>query len=270
MVIEYIKYTGKNDILQEVTNYVKGQTLEDNVDERYDLYPPSEEKESILKHCIRAIDKSLNFGENGLPKIGSGDWNDGFSTVGNKGKGESVWLGFFQYTVIKGFIPILEMVKNNLIQEINNIKLKEFLNTNYTEVIENVLNNGIENKVQNTENSNTDDKHNVLSNISNNKALYNNNILETNNNKNNVEEITNNVIDLQKDSKVNLVKELEINPDDYELVLKIKQINDGFSMTNMITNKCLTIENRLFEQATPTTARTISTCSATNVTTTAP
>ena len=46
-------------------------------------------------HCIRAIEKSLNFGENGLPKIGSGDWNDGFSTVGNKGKGESVWLRIF-------------------------------------------------------------------------------------------------------------------------------------------------------------------------------
>ena len=27
-----------------------------------------------------------NFGENGLPKIGSGDWNDGFSEVGNKRK----------------------------------------------------------------------------------------------------------------------------------------------------------------------------------------
>ena len=230
MVIEYIKYTGKNDILQEVTNYTKGQTLEDNIDERYDLYPPSEEKESILKHCIRAIDKSLNFGENGLPKIGSGDWNDGFSTVGNKGKGESVWLGFFQYTVIKGFIPILEMVKNNLIQEIDNNKLKELLNTNYTEVIENILNNGIENNVQNTENSNTEEKINILSNIRNdkadNKTLYNNNIIETNNNKNNEEEITNNVINMQKVSKVNLVKELEISQDDYELVLKIKQIND--------------------------------------------
>lgn len=36
-------------------------------------------------HCIRAIDKGINLGNHGLPKIGSGDWNDGFSTVGNKG-----------------------------------------------------------------------------------------------------------------------------------------------------------------------------------------
>ena len=53
-------------------------------------------------------EKSLNFGENGLPKIGSGDWNDGFSTVGNKGRGESVWLGFFQYTVLDKFSKICE------------------------------------------------------------------------------------------------------------------------------------------------------------------
>ncbi len=108
MVAEYIKYTGKTDILDVETNYVKGKILEQGVDERYDLYPPSEEKESIYKHCIRAIEKSLNFGENGLPKIGSGDWNDGFSTVGNKGKGESVWLGFFQYTVLNSWTKICD------------------------------------------------------------------------------------------------------------------------------------------------------------------
>ena len=48
----------------------------------------------------------MSFGENGLPKIGSGDWNDGFSTVGNKGKGESIWLGFFMYKILANWIPI--------------------------------------------------------------------------------------------------------------------------------------------------------------------
>ena len=61
----------------------------------------SEIEESIYEHCKKAINISLNFWENGLPKIGSGDWNDGFSTVGNKGKGESIWLGFFLYDVLK-------------------------------------------------------------------------------------------------------------------------------------------------------------------------
>ena len=57
---------------------------------------------------MRAIKKAYQLGEHGIPKIGSGDWNDGFSTVGNKGKGESVWLGFFLYEVLSRFIPLCE------------------------------------------------------------------------------------------------------------------------------------------------------------------
>ena len=85
-VCEYIEFTGDYSILDEVTPYIKGNTLSDNEDEKYDLYEESEKTDSIYNHCINAIEKSLKFGENGLPKIGSGDWNDGFSTVGNKGK----------------------------------------------------------------------------------------------------------------------------------------------------------------------------------------
>ena len=102
--LEYIDFTGDKSILDIETNYIDGKVLEDGVDEKYDRYIPSEIKETIFEHCIRAINKSLNFGENGLPKIGSGDWNDGFSEVGNKGKGESVWLGFFLYTILDRFI----------------------------------------------------------------------------------------------------------------------------------------------------------------------
>ena len=108
MVAEYIRFTGDSKILEEETSYVKGNILPDGIDERYDLYLKSEKKETIYMHCIRAIEKSLNFGENGLPKIGSGDWNDGFSNVGNKGRGESVWLGFFQYVVLEKFAELCE------------------------------------------------------------------------------------------------------------------------------------------------------------------
>ena len=106
LTIEYIEFTGDKSILDIETPYLQGQILEPNQDERYDKYSESKEQGSIYKHCIKAIEKSLNFGENGLPKIGSGDWNDGFSTVGNKGKGESVWLGFFPYYILNKFIPI--------------------------------------------------------------------------------------------------------------------------------------------------------------------
>ncbi len=79
--IEYIEFTGDFSLLDVEVPYIKGNLLSDNEDEKYDIHEESELKESIYKHCIRAIEKSINFGENGLPKIGSGDWNDGFSTV---------------------------------------------------------------------------------------------------------------------------------------------------------------------------------------------
>ena len=125
MVAEYINFTGDSSILEENVAYVKGAVLPEGVDENYDLYPKSEKMETVYMHCIRAIEKSLNFGENGLPKIGTGDWNDGFSNVGSKGKGESVWLGFFQYVVLEKFVEICEkygekLEENLVVNAINN------------------------------------------------------------------------------------------------------------------------------------------------------
>ena len=96
------------------------------------MYVDKDEEGTIFEHCIKAIEKSLNFGEHGLPKIGSGDWNDGFSTVGNKGKGESVWLGFFLGNVLERFSKICEFEEQNkseLMQEkhdeVKSVKYKE-------------------------------------------------------------------------------------------------------------------------------------------------
>ena len=106
LVEEYVGFTGDNSILDEETNYLQGPILEQGEDERYDKYQQSDVKENIFAHCQRAIQKTMSFGKNGLSKIGSGDWNDGFSTVGNKGKGESIWLGFFMYKILANWIPI--------------------------------------------------------------------------------------------------------------------------------------------------------------------
>lgn len=133
VVIEYIEFTGDESILEIQTPYLIGSQLEENQDERYDKYTQTEVQESIYKHCIKAIERALNFGENGLPKIGSGDWNDGFSTVGNKGKGESIWLGFFLYLILEKFIPIcINKGDKNLAEKYEEIKsqLKKALNTN--------------------------------------------------------------------------------------------------------------------------------------------
>ena len=122
VVYEYINCTGDYSILDEKEPYVMGELLPDGVNERYDVYLESQLKEDVYSHCIRAIDRSLNFGEHGLPKIGSGDWNDGLNTVGNKQKGESIWLGFFIYDILGKFISICE--KRNDISRANEYKEK--------------------------------------------------------------------------------------------------------------------------------------------------
>ena len=131
VVEEYINFTGDYDILNIETPYIEGEILEENIDEKYDEHHESKIKENIFMHCIRAIEKSLQFGENGLPKIGSGDWNDALNKVGNKGKGESVWLGFFLYDILQKWIPICE----DRIQKLSeNDETNENENTNTSEI----------------------------------------------------------------------------------------------------------------------------------------
>jgi cyclic beta-1,2-glucan glucanotransferase len=50
----------------------------------------------------------LRYGAHGLPLIGSGDWNDGMNRIGEKGRGESVWLGWFLVVVLNDFGPLCE------------------------------------------------------------------------------------------------------------------------------------------------------------------
>ena len=133
LTCEYIEFTGDKTILDEETPYLIGKILEENEMERYDKYIYSDENGTIYEHCVKAIERSLNFGENGLPRIGSGDWNDGLSNVGTKGIGESVWLGFFLYNILDRFIPFCK--ERNEIElaekyEQIKIKLKKALNTN--------------------------------------------------------------------------------------------------------------------------------------------
>ena len=67
----------------------------------------------MYDHCARAIKKGLHIGKHGLPLIGSGDWNDGMDKVGNKGEGESVWLGFFLFEILKNFGKIAASKNDN-------------------------------------------------------------------------------------------------------------------------------------------------------------
>lgn len=111
-ICEYIETTADYTILDEICSYVEAPLLREEQDEIYMEVSKSTIKENLYSHAIKAIEKSLNFGENGIPKIGSGDWNDGMSNV----KGESVWLGFFLYNILIRFSKICEYKKDTALK----------------------------------------------------------------------------------------------------------------------------------------------------------
>ena len=92
--------------------FLESNVLEENEDERYEKPIIAEQAASLYEHCVIAIDKALETGPHGIPLMGGGDWNDGMNTVGNKGKGESVWLGWFIITILNKFIPICRLMKD--------------------------------------------------------------------------------------------------------------------------------------------------------------
>ena len=108
-VSRYILTTSDLSILSEIVRFVEGRPVRADEDSYYELPGITEEATSLYDHCMRAIKRSLKFGSHGLPLMGSGDWNDGMNKVGESGKGESVWMGFFLYEVLIKFAEIARM-----------------------------------------------------------------------------------------------------------------------------------------------------------------
>jgi cyclic beta-1,2-glucan synthetase len=104
----YVEVTGDLAILDETAAFLDGPALHDDQQESYFHPMVSEQRATLFEHCARALDSSLSVGVHGLPLMGSGDWNDGMNRVGEKGHGESVWLGWFLYTTLLTFAEFAE------------------------------------------------------------------------------------------------------------------------------------------------------------------
>lgn len=103
---KYVAALGDTGVLGEQVPFIEGRAVNADEDSYYDLPSRSAESATLYVHCVRAIRHGLTFGDHGLPLMGCGDWNDGMNLVGEHGKGESVWLAFFLYDVLKQFAPL--------------------------------------------------------------------------------------------------------------------------------------------------------------------
>lgn len=129
-VVEYLAATNDESILDEMASYVISEfpfaPLPKNKQGWGHLYHRSTRTESLYQHCMRSIDLVVKerTGKHGLPLIQTGDWNDGLDEIGSEGKGESVWLGFFLYYILKRLIPVIEKREGQTKKEFYTQKLE--------------------------------------------------------------------------------------------------------------------------------------------------
>jgi cyclic beta-1,2-glucan synthetase len=104
----YVEITADAAVLDESIPFLDGSQLQPQETESFFQPSISSTAASLFEHCALALESSFATGSHGLPLMGSGDWNDGMNRIGEEGKGESVWLGWFLYSTLTSFAVLAE------------------------------------------------------------------------------------------------------------------------------------------------------------------
>ncbi len=112
-IAHYTSVTGDMSILDEQVAFIEGRALEDGEHDAFYQPTISGQRVSVYEHAARALDLAVaRTGSHGLPLMLTGDWNDGMNRVGEDGKGESVWLGWFLISTLRDVLPIARHFKD--------------------------------------------------------------------------------------------------------------------------------------------------------------
>ena len=103
---EYCAATGDLKLCAVREPWLASPPLREDERDRYETAAQTEERAPVLEHAYAALERCVRrgFGPHALPRIGSGDWNDGLDRV----EGESVWLGWFLSCCAGRFAELLD------------------------------------------------------------------------------------------------------------------------------------------------------------------
>ena len=108
VVAEYVRTTGDAGVLDERVPFLTAPLLAPDEHESYGAARRVRRRRHAVR-ALRARDRPGHDGRRARPAaVRRGDWNDGMNRVGQAGRGESTWLGFFLHGVLTDFAGLCD------------------------------------------------------------------------------------------------------------------------------------------------------------------